>query len=85
MINGKRTLIIIESVNTKSLKIDAAVSTMTIAETTLMALLLLAAKKKRATRNTPINTGILNMIVNMIVYLLFTVLFNFIHYNTKIQ
>ncbi len=70
MINGKRTLIIIESVNTRSLKIDAAVSTMTIADTTLMALLLLAAKKKRATRNTPINTGILNMIVNMIVYLL---------------
>jgi hypothetical protein len=70
IIIGKRILRIIESVNTRSFKIDAAASTMKIADTTLTALLLLAAKKKSATRNTPINTGTLNIIVNMIIFLL---------------
>lgn len=85
MIMGKRILRIIESVNTRSFKIDETVSTMTIADTTLTALLLLATKKKRATRNTPINTGTLNITVNMIIYLLIFLLFffNFIHYTTK--
>ena len=77
MIMGKRILRIIESVNTRSFKIDETVSTMTIADTTLTALLLLAAKKKRATRNTPINTGTLNITVNMIIYLLIFLLFFF--------
>ena len=70
IIIGKRILKIIEIVNNRSFKIDETVSTMTIADTTLTALLLLAAKKIRATRNTPINTGTLNITVNMIIYLL---------------
>lgn len=80
MIMGKRIFRIIESVNTRIFNIDEAASTMTIADTTLTALLLLAAKKKSATRNTPINTGTLNIIANMIIFPPFFLLFFLILY-----